>query len=308
MTTTALSGFSCAIDRYDTEEEWLEGRRHLIGASDSAGILGVGYADQSQVTVWDSKINAPRSIDPARRRRFQIGKLMEPSLRAIFAEESGMPCESPGSFTIYRHEGIPWLGASLDAITEHDEYGPCPVELKNVSNFAREEWDGDEPPLKFAVQVQHQLAVTGASHGFLLGLVGGNEPVIKAIERNDRFIDAMLARLEEFWGYVQRRELPPIDSSIATAHVLAKLWPEDSGATVVLPPEAADWDRDLTEAKEAIKTAEAKKVAAENLLKSAIGEATFGEIVGGCRYSWKTQSRKEHVVKESTFRVLRRCA
>lgn len=297
----------CLRDVYDSEPAWLEARRSLIGASDSAGIFGVGYADQSAVTVWDSKINPARQIDPAKLRKFKVGKLMEPALRAIFADESGMPCESPGEFTIYRHADIPWLGATLDGVTEHDEYGPCPVELKNVSNFARDEWDGDEPPLKFAVQCQHQMAVTGANHGFLLGLIGGNEPVIKTIERNDRFIDAMLKRLDEFWGYVERRELPPIDSSIATAQILAKLWPEDSGATVVLPAEAAEWDRELTEAKDAIKAAEARKLAAENQLKAAIGDATFGDLIGGGRYSWKTQTRAEHVVMESTFRVLRRC-
>jgi putative phage-type endonuclease len=298
--------WDCLLDRYSSEAHWLEARRSLIGASDSAGIFGVGYFDQSAVTVWDSKINAPRAIDQAKVRRLKVGKLMEPALRAIFAEESGQICVSPGDFTIFRRAEIPWLGATLDGLTEHDEYGPCPVELKNVSNFARDEWDGDEPPLKFAVQVQHQLAVTGASHGFLLGLIGGNEPVIKTIERNDRFIDAMLKRLEEFWGYVERRELPPVDSSVATAQILAKLWPEDSGATVALPPEAADWDHELSEAKEAIKAAEARKLAAENKLKAAIGEATFGEF-GGIRYSWKSQTRAEHVVKESTFRVLRRC-
>lgn len=302
-----MSGdFDCLVDEHLTEAEWLESRRSLVGASDTAGIFGVGYADQSAVTVWDSKVNGPRAFDQAKVKRLNIGKLMEPALRAIFAQESGQTCVSPGQFTIFRHKELPWLGATLDALTGHDEYGPCPVELKNVSNFAREEWEGDEPPLKYAVQVQHQLAVTGASHGFLLGLIGGNDPIIKTIERNERFIGAMLKRLEEFWGYVQRRELPPVDSSYATAQILAKLWPEDSGATVALPAEAAEWDRELTEAKDVIKCAEARKLAAENLLKAAIGDATWGDLPGGGRYSWKTQTRAEHFVKESTFRVLRR--
>lgn len=301
------SDFDCLVDEYPDRESWLQARRLLIGASDTAGIFGVGYSDQSPITIFDSKINPPReTTDPAKLKRFKIGRLMEPALRAVFSEETGLPCASPGDFAIHRHRDLPWLGASLDAFTRHDEYGYCPVELKNVSNFAREEWDDDEPPLKFNVQLQHQLAVTGASHGFLLGLIGGNEPVVKTIERSQRFIDNMLARLEEFWGYVERRELPPVDTSIATAKLLGKLFPEDTGGTVFLDAEAKDWIDDIEGSKETIKTAEAVKTAAENQLKAAMKDNSFAELPDGRRYSWKTQSRKGYYVEPTSFRVLRR--
>jgi predicted phage-related endonuclease len=117
--------------------------------------------------------------------------------------------------------------------------------------------------LKFAIQCQHQLAATGLEHAFIQGLIG-RVPVIKHVPRNERFIDAMLGKLAEFWDYVERGELPPIDASAATGRILAKLWPEDSGATVVLPPESAEWDAALVKAKEDIKEAEARKLAAEN--------------------------------------------
>lgn len=327
--------WDCLVDQYPDRPSWLEARRSRIQASDTAGIFGVGYSDQSPITIYDSKVNAPReTADPSKLRRFKVGKLMEPALRAIFADESGMDCESAGEFTIYRHPDLPWLGATLDAVTVHDEFGACPVELKNVSNFAREEWDGDEPPLKFNVQVQHQLAVTGASHGFLLGLIGGYEPIIRTIERNDRFIETMLAKLEEFWGYVQRREIPPIDASEATGRILAKLYPKDSGATVALPADAVRWAAEKTAAAAIRKEMEAVESAADNQLKGAIGEATFGDMPFGShgeivaatrvkllaaaeeasrspvlppRYSWKHQSRAAHSVKASEFRVLRGC-
>ncbi|MCI0737543.1 MAG: YqaJ viral recombinase family protein, partial [Gemmataceae bacterium] len=276
-----MSVLDCFIDEYPDRDSWLEGRRFYVGASDTPGILDVGYSDQSIVTVYDSKINPPREVaDPAKLRRFTIGRLIEPALRSIFAAESGQPCESAGEFSIYRHRDIPWLAATLDGLTVHDEYGVCPVELKNVSNFNKADWDGDEGPLKYTVQVQHQLAVTGASHGFLLGLIGGYEPVIKTIARNDRFIDAMLKRLEEFWGYVQRREMPPIDASAATGRILGLLYPKDTGSTVPLSEEAVRWDRELCESIEAIKKAEAVKLAAENKIKAAIKDASFGEITG----------------------------
>lgn len=305
MSTATLPMLNCLVEEYTNRDDWLKARMRGVGASDTAAILGEGYEDQSAVTVWDSKKNPPREIDPVKLKRFNVAKRLEPAMRGIFADETGWPCESPGEFTIYRNPDHRWLFATLDGLTEHPDYGPCVVELKDVGGHNRKEWKEDEPPLKFSIQVQHQLAATGLEHGFIQGLIG-RVPVIKHVSRNQRFIDAMLGRLEQFWGYVERGELPPIDASVATGRILAKLWPEDSGATVVLPAESADWDSQLTEAKEAIKAAEARKLAAENLIKAAIGEASFGDLPGGGRYSWKQQTRAEHFVKESTFRVLRR--
>lgn len=302
MTTATLN---CIVEEHANREEWLKARMSGIGASDTAGILGEGYEDQSPVTVWDSKINEPREIDPVKLKRFKVAKLLEPAMRSIFADETGWPCESAGEFTIYRNPQNPWLFATLDGMTEHPDHGPCVVELKDVGFHNRKEWENDEPPLKYMIQVQHQLAATGLEHAFIQGLIG-RVPVIKHVQRNERFIDAMMGKLAEFWDYVERGELPPIDASVATGRILAKLWPEDSGATVVLPAAAAEWDAALTKAKEDIKEAEARKLAAENLIKAAIGDASYGDLPGGGSYSWKQQSRKETVVKASTFRVLRR--
>lgn len=339
MISTTLErppSMDCLVEEYGSREEWLEARRKSIGASDSAGIFGVGYADQSAVTIWDSKRNPPRDInDPAKLKRLKVGKLMEPALRSIFTEETGLECESPGEFTIFRSRELPWLSATCDALCLHDDFGRCPVELKNVSNFAAADWrEGDEPPLKFAVQCQQQMAVTGSTHSFLLGLIGGNEPVVKVIGRNERFIAAMLARLEEFWGYVERGELPPIDSSIATAQILSKLWPEDSGMTVAMPGESIEWAAEKQVAERIIKEMKAVETAAENKIKAHLKEATFGDLpslassgfvlekvkdgIGAiiakinfdplpARYSWKTQPRKAYSVAAGTTRPLKAC-
>jgi predicted phage-related endonuclease len=105
---------------------------------------------------------------------------------------------------------------------------------------------------------------------------------------------------------VQRQIPPDVDGSASTAKVLAKLHPEDDGSEVFLPAEAADWTDEIEAAKEQIKTAEVMKQAAENRLKAAIGDATFGLLPDGSRWSWKSQTRKSYVVEEATFRVLRR--
>jgi predicted phage-related endonuclease len=303
--TTALAPIR---EDFRNRAAWLNSRRSCLGASDSPAIFGVGYLGQSPITVWDSKVNEPREEARwAESKRLKIGLLIQPALRAIFTEETGFTVTNPGDFTLVRHPEIPWLAASLDAEVEHPDFGIIPLELKNVSTFMRDEWDDEDPPLKHQVQVQHQIAVMGTSHGYLMGLIGGNEPVIKLVPRNERFIAVMLPKLEEFWGYVERRELPPVDSSQATAQLLARLYPESNGQTITLPEEAAEWDAELARAKADAKDAEERATKYANLIKASIGEATFGQLPGGCSYSWKEQTRKEHFVQESTFRVLRRC-
>jgi putative phage-type endonuclease len=271
-----------------SREEWLHCRRRSIGASESAALFGLGYSSQSPLTVWASKVHGEEDFQESQ--RMKIGKLIEPALRLIFADQNGIDCESPGEFSIYRHPELPYMGATLDGLALHPEHGPVPVEMKNIDHFNRADWEEGNGPLKYQIQVQHQLAVTGAQYAYLFGLIGGNTPITIPVPRNDRFInETLLPTLESFWGYVERQEMPPVDGSEATAKLLKKLWPRDNGVAVMLPGESVEWDRELAALKLTIKDADARKTLLENQIKAAIGEATFGEIPGGGRYRWKEQ-------------------
>lgn len=310
------------MEANDTEADWLESRKTGIGASEVAAVFGCGYAGTSPITVWAAKTGGPQvEFDEAALKRMNRGKRLEPYIAAEFAEETGLETVDPGDYTIYRSVVHEWLFATLDRWCWHPEHGAIPVELKAVNGRFRGDWDEEqEPPLKYNIQTQVQMAVTGASHCYLVGLVGGDELVIRLIARNDRFIDAMMIRLEEFWGYVQRKEMPPVDDSAATAAMLGMIYPHDSGAEVGLPDDFIEMDRELLELKDQRKQVETKIDGIENRIKAAIGEATRGYLPSGS-YTWKQQSRKSidaellrslhpeialECEKCSTFRVLRR--
>lgn len=298
----------CNVLMLDNRQDWLESRRRFIGSSDVAAIFGEGYADQSPISVWDSKVNGTRGDRDDE--RLWIGFELQPSLCRIFSRFTGVSCASPGDYAIHYRDDISWMGASLDAVADHPDFGPIPLELKNISWLQSKEWREGGAPLKFLVQVNYQMAVTGSSHAYLFGLVGGNEPYSLLIERNDRFIETMIARLAEFWDYVERREMPtvdrfPVDNYAATNTFLSKLWPDDNGASVPMPPEADEWIQQREDAKAAIKDAEKLVDEAEAKIKAALGEATVGLFPCGSCVTWKTQHRKEYVVKASSSRVLR---
>lgn len=322
MYQTKPSRWTSITEFHDTREQWLETRKTGIGASEVASIFGVGYASSSPITVWAEKTGAAKQeFDEATLKRMERGRRLEPYIAAEFSEETGLETIDPGDFTIYRSDRYEWLFATLDRWCNHPEYGTIPVELKAVNGRFRGDWDEEqEPPLKYMVQCQTQMAVTGASHCYLVGLVGGDELVIRLIERNQRFIETMYGRLKEFWSYVVRKEMPPVDASEATRAMLGLIYPHDSGSEVSLPDDFIELDRELLELKDQRKQVETKIDGIENRIKAAIGEATRGCLPSGS-YSWREQSRTgidldllrslyPHAATEcekvSCFRVLRR--
>jgi putative phage-type endonuclease len=319
----------CIVEQYDDRESWLEGRRRCIGASDTAAILGEGYADQCPETVWESKVREAPEVSEATRRRFNVAKRLEPAFRSIFTDETGLPVANPGDFTILRHRDYPWLGATLDGAGEDDD-GRFILELKDVSHHQKHDWDDGQLPLKFQIQVQQQMFVADIPRAYVMG-VCNREPMIRRVELAPEFVEATLPHLREFWGYVERGELPPISASKAAYRVIARLYPKDDGTTAVLPADLVQWAAKLQVAK-AIKS-EAKEIeeAAKSMLTDAIGNSTFGELphvddAGDLlaktkqeilikmaekevelpvKFSWKWQSTKGYYVTPKESRVLR---
>lgn len=294
-------------ESFPDEASWVEARRSVIGASDTAGIFGVGYASQSPVTIWSSKTGGEEApIPPEERKRMDRGKRMEPVVVDEFANEYGKTIFEPGRFTIFYHKAIPWLGATLDRLTE-DEDGLAIVEAKNNTSFARNDWRQEDPILKYNIQCQHQMAVTGLSRCYLIGLVGGDELFVKVIERDNVFICAMLQRLAEFWEYVDKKQIPPIDGSEATSMWIKSKYKGARGESVVLPDESVEWDRQLIDLKvqEALIKRARKEI--ENKFRAAIGDAEYGILpfsVGS--YKLSIEEVKPYTVEAFTKRVLRR--
>lgn len=296
------------IYTHDTEAEWVDSRDRLgVGASEVAALIGfdVSYKGQSIITVFASKTGVREEFSESVKTLFRRGHEMEPIIAREFQIATGLECFDPGEYTIFANPEIEFLFATLDRFVVHPDHGPIPVELKNVGWQCRKDWEGDRPVLKYEVQCQAQMAVTGTTHCYLVGYVGGNDLVIFLIERSQRFIDSMVKVVHDFWGYVQRRELPPVDESKATKDALKLIYPQDSGVEVDLPVEFIALDRDLIQIKEDIKLLDVRKDAIENKIKAAIGEATIGTLPTGY-YKWKTQHNAGYVVAPFTKRVLTR--
>lgn len=306
--------------------EWLRARRKLIGASDVGAILGVDPY-RGPLAVYASKLDLVRDEEtPAMR----WGRKAEALVAEAYGEESGRPVLMPAA-RIVVHPDVPFVGASLDRVTSGCEQspaplvydGPCgsrhcaevgahshpvPLECKVVGFYNATQWK-EEPPLQYVVQVQFQMACTGAKWASLAAMFGWPpRPAWVDIERNDDFINAALPKLEEFWRRVERADPPPPDTLPSTSDVIKKLWPADTGDTIHLDGDAlALVDRwETAKARRLQLKNEGEEEELENQLRFLMRDATTGMLPDGTSLTLKTTNRAGYTVEPTSYRTLRR--
>lgn len=275
-------------------EAWLELRRESIGGSDAPSILGLSsYASPSSVQVdkWGLGEEQPDA------EVMKWGRRMEPVIIQGLAEEIGVPIKSDGR--LLRSRKHPFMTCTPDGLCDDGIW----AQIKNTMLAA--DW-ADEVPKRVWVQVQHEMAVTDAPECIAAALLFGNRLVWQRVPRDDDFIQTQLIPVEQnFWEMTEAREPVPPDGSEATKRALLALFPHDTGEEITLDGSFVDAHDERLELKETIKTAKDRLAELDNRFKFAMEDATFAALPNGVLYSLKSQTRKEHFVKESTFRVLR---
>lgn len=214
--------------------EWEEERRHSLGASEVAAILGLSpYV--TPLSVFRSKMGVPDDFDPE---LAYIGHaeeaVMEGWLRR-FRPEIGeiLPAQ------MLRSVQYPWLHASLDRRVMKDGL-ILPIQMKTAHAFASADWK-EGVPLAVQVQVQTEIAVFDVPAAYALAFVGGRGFHLHPIQRDEDFIqDYLIPKTLAFWENHVLQGVAPDASNVAE---LADLYPSDpekviTGSELVL--EAAD--------------------------------------------------------------------
>lgn len=297
----------CRVEKYQSRAAWLSARG--IGSSDAPGILGVGYADDSPLTIWGRKTGRLKEREDSQ--GLWIGRKLEGVILEMFAEMSGYKVTSLGEYTLCRSHEFEWLTASPDSVVIETEEGDAIAEAKNVSGFLASDWADDDQPLKFQVQTQELLAVTGLNVAYSIGLIGGNKLKWVKSYRNDKFISLMIPKLAEFQHLVDEQIEPEADASEATRKAIHRLHPLDNGVTIDLPEEANDWHREIGDMQKELDWFDGEIKLRLNRMRQAIGDNTFGLLGNGKKYSYKYSEKTttckncQHQHKSEPFRTLR---
>lgn len=306
---------------FDTRKEWEEARRISgIGSSDAPAILGLSRY-KTPFQLYSEKLGlVPSSREETEQLRW--GNILEEPIAQRYAEETKRivrnPKPRPGAFVIERSREVDFMIAQIDRYTVRqateadfpeggvlsDDEGV--LEIKNAHFFMAADWlELQEPPAEFQVQLQHQLAVTGATWGSIAALIGGVKFVWKDIARDQEFIDLLIAKEREFWSMLQNRIPPPIDGTEKTKAIIGKLHPKDNGQVIELGPDALE----LIEERDSLKTLEKKTTERvneiDNTLKLALGPNTAGRLRDGTVITYKHTARAGYTVQPTEFRQLR---
>lgn len=276
---------------YQSREEWLRARQDILTASDVAAILGQSPRGETAFDVYAKKKSgySMPDNDP-----LLIGRAFESGISDVYHGKTGRPVWDPGDFTIYYHDYLPWLGATLDrevyrSDAEYQRGDGAPLELKHAGWQKRREWL-DGCPLWVEIQLQVQMACSGASWGAYCGVVGGMEIHLGDIEFNRRFFDSAIPILDEFLWRLKNDEPPEIESHKNLASV-KMLWADADGEMKELDEKLLERVNRWEEAKAYIREAKQIKDKHEAVIRSTLGENTFGILSDGTMLVCKETKR-----------------
>lgn len=269
-----------------SRDEWLLERRKGIGGSDASVILGINKW-QTPFELWlDKTGQVPVSESGSEAAYF--GSLLEDIVAKEFEIRSGKKVRRRKA--MLRHPKHDFILANVDRMIVGEK---AILECKTTSAYNLKEWEDDEIPDSYIVQVQHYLGVLGPEYkkAYFAVLIGGNKFVWKEIERDDELI-AMIFQAEiEFWNdKVLSGKAPVLDGSSAAEEYLKKRYAEAEGGKVVdLTSDNKTRIQQYLQLKEQINELSLQAKELENQIKHEMKEAEYG-FIGNYQTSWKSVS------------------
>lgn len=257
------------------DDAWHAARARVVGGSEVAALFGCQpeYA-LSKFALWHVKrgdIQPPEVTGE----RPMFGLRLERVIAEAAAEQEGWTVEPRGHVA---HPRVPGLGATLDYIITAGEPGrdtPGVLELKAADWLIhKKQWSDGEPPIHVLLQLQTQLAVTGATWGAVACLVGGNSLRIYRYEARPRLIAQIEQKVIEFWQSIRDNKPPPVDGSDSAAAALRALYPEATLDEIDLSQdnELPDLCAEFTHAQAAQSIAKKRYDAARNAIAAKLGQ------------------------------------
>lgn len=283
-----------------SEAEWLELRRQGIGGSDCAAIAGVSKYS-SPIMVYMDKLGMYQSDKPERvKEAAHFGHMLEPVVREEFKrrinverEEQGLPpLRIVHRKALYAHDKYDFMRTNLDGIV-YDGKRKGVFEAKTAHYMLRDEWEGDDVPNAYLMQCLHNMAVMEYDFAYLAVLIGGNTFKYYYIERDQEFIDYLIAIEEKFWNEHILKRIPPAFTGHAEEkNMLNEQYPDSEnreGYIVTLPNSIIKIAEQVDAYKQVIKVLDENKNALENEIKATMG-TTETAFAGSHKITWKTAS------------------
>ena len=263
--------------------EWLKERQCGIGGSDVGAILGVNKY-KTPFEVYLEKTEPITEVGEQSESAYW-GDKFEEVVAKEFEKRTGKKVRRDRKH--YKHKDYHFMVANIDRRVVGEN---AILECKTANQFLANDWEGEEIPASYLLQVQHYLFVTGAEFGYIAVLIGGQRFIWKEVKRDEELIEMIIEAEKDFWKMVEDKTPPALDGSSAAEKYLKEKYKQaESENSIELGFEYKDKIKAYLEKKELLKAFETEVKELENQIKFEIGNAEYA-YAPGYSLSWKNVS------------------
>ena len=259
-------------------------RSKFLGGSDAPAVLGVSPWS-SPLDIWRRKVDPDYRDEPdeKRARMFARGHLLEPVVIAMLQIEAGITSVQRNQrYTDAEHD---FLSCELDGETSEGEI----IEAKTVSHWNAREWGdsgGNEIPIYYAAQVQHQMMVAQRPLCYVAALIGVDDFRWYPIERDDEVIRQMREQELAFWIEHVLTKTPP---EPRTRRDVDYLYRRSTDASIEADDALVLQVQELKKDQDELRRLDTKVEQEKLALQLRMGEASALAYGGRTLATWKTQ-------------------
>ncbi len=264
-----------------SREDWLELRKHSIGGSDAGAIMGMNDW-RSPLEVYADKLGLIPEKETNESMR--LGNDLEEYVAQRFMEATGKKVRRANF--MYMHDKYDFITTNVDREVVGENAG---LECKTMSPFSKYDVENGEIPAQYYCQCQHYMEVMGYDHMYIAFLVYGKGFYWHKVDRNQDFIDQMIALELEFWHEFVEKQVPPDpDGSESSMDTLMAMYPKDNGTEVWL-----DNDHEVMRYQELTRTIKRLKNQKDEMKAAICSELGNSSTGSSDRFivTWKTQCK-----------------
>ena len=277
-----------SLVRCTTDDEWLEQRKHGVGGSEVAAIMGLPPW-KTATQLWLEKTGRIEPADLSEKPYVAFGTIMEPVIGDWYREK--FPDR-----TVRRVNAIckslirPWAQASLDyEVRDGSVWGV--LEIKTARTAA--DWQ-DGVPAYYLTQIMHYMQVTNRPFADVAVFFRDTcEFKCFRVDYDKEDGDAVKAAVDDFWrNYVMTGTMPQVVGTSGEAAALTDYYGKGDGDfKQLIDPDVDAAVSAYQDAAEREKQAHADKTEAATKLIAAIGDAK-GIITDVAKVTWVRSERE----------------
>ena len=215
------------------KQSWLENRLLDVTSTEVSALFDLNPYQTEFELYHQKKDKVVVNIDD--NERMAWGRRLEDSIALEFADRNKFKVEQ---FDVYMRNPDTRMGSSFDyKIVSEEE--PMILEIKNVDALAyRKNWiehneDNIEPPEHIALQLQHQLEITGYNVGYIVALVGGNTMKVVKSKRDPEIGKLLTEKVKNFWQRIKTNTPPDVDYTRDSQYIMKNLCNQADASTIL---------------------------------------------------------------------------